>query len=68
MNSDKLLAQLKWFCASVRLTEVSGEPAIEADGVLLSFNEAESLARGDTSFGDIVSARKRMQSRPLQSP
>jgi hypothetical protein len=61
MNSDQLLAQLRWFCASVRLTEVSGEPAIEADGVRLSFLEAESLARGDTSLADIASARKRMQ-------
>ena len=67
MNSDKLLAQLRWFCASVRLTEVSGEPAIEADGVRLSFLEAESLARGDTSLADIASARKRMQSRPSES-
>jgi hypothetical protein len=40
------------------LTEVSGEPAIGADGILLSCNEAESVARGYASLEDIVSVRK----------
>jgi len=65
MNIDELLAQLRWHCSYVRLTEISGRAAIEADGVLLSFNEAQSLARGDTSLADIVSARKE---NPVLSP
>jgi len=67
MNSDEILAQLRWCYSSVRLIDVSGELAIEADGIQLSISDAESLARGDTSLADIASARKRMQSRPSQS-
>lgn len=65
MNNDEILAQLRWCFSSVRLIDVSGDLAIEADGVQLSFNEAESLARGDTSLSDIASARKAMQEEAL---
>jgi len=58
MNIDELLAQLQWCCSCVRLTDVSAEPTIEADGILLSFKEAESIAGGYTSLANIVSARK----------
>jgi hypothetical protein len=67
MNSDEILAQLRWCYSSVRLIDVSGELAIEADGVQLSFNEAESLARGDTSLSDIARTRKAMKSGRSQS-
>ena len=67
MNRDEILAQLRWCYSSVRLIDVSGELAIEADGVQLSFKEGESLARGDTSLADIASARKAMQSGRSQS-
>jgi hypothetical protein len=67
VNSDKILAQLRWCYWSVRLIDVSGELAIEADGVQLSFHEAESLARGDTSLSDIASTRKAMQCGRSQS-
>jgi hypothetical protein len=67
MNSDEILAQLRWCYSSVRLIDVSGELAIEADGVQLSFNEAESLARGDASLSDFASARKATQGGRSQS-
>ena len=65
MNIDELLAQLRSCCSCVRLSEAFAEPAIEVDGILLSSNEAESLARGYSSLADIVSARK---ANPVLSP